>query len=211
MPLIRSLVQLAYFTGAPEDVATNTLYYQSADGTSLDATYTAANARLQSFYTALGPYLSKVVQGPITVRHYDMSAPKPRVPIGFGALNFTPTAPALNMPEECAAVLSFQGERVSGADMARRRGRIFMGPLSASAYSQPSTAGYVQFTSAFRNAMANAAAAMANTTVNVATWVVYSETDNLAHPISNGWIDVQPDVQRRRGHKVAGRTLWQAP
>jgi hypothetical protein len=211
MPLLKAVVTLPYFSGAPEDVATNTFHFQSPVGTSVAATVVAASARLGAFYTAVGVNFSKVLTSPGTIKYYDLADPSPRLPVGSGSVSWTASVPAFNLPEEVAVCVSYQAAPVSGANQARRRGRVFLGPMNFSAFTNPTTGSFVQVLPAYRTTLATAASAMANPATNVANWVVYSPTDNLAHPVASGWIDVQPDVQRRRGHKVAGRTLWTAP
>lgn len=211
MPLYRAQVTLPFFTAVPEDVATNTLYFQTPEGTSEATALSAIDVRLDAFYAVMNGLWSKVVIAPGTYKVYDMADPTPRTPVGLGTVPLVFTPAALNMPEETAMCLSFQAAPVSGASQARRRGRIYLGPLSLNATTQPSGAGFVQWASAVRTTVSNGAAAMANTTTNAATWVVYSPTNGTAHPVANGWIDNQPDTQRRRGHKTVGRTLWAAP
>lgn len=211
MPLYRALVTLPMFSGSPEDVATNTLYFQTPEGTAEGAAVTAIGARLSTFYSTVGGLFSKVLVPPGITRIYDLADPQPRLPIAFGSVSWTPSPSAINMPEEVAMTLSFQAEPISGGNQARRRGRIYLGPLTIAATTQSTGAAFTTWAAANRTTVANALAAMANPATNVAVWQVYSETDNLAHPVASGWIDVQPDTQRRRGHKVSGRTTWTAP
>lgn len=211
MPLIKAVCTVSYFTGAPEDVATNSLYFLSPEGQTVGDTIVAANARLNSFYTAVGSYYSNVITNVVSIKYYNMADPSPRLPVGTFAVPITPTAAAQNLPEEVAVVASFSAAPVSGANMARRRGRIYLGPLNFSAITSSTGDSLVQVNPPYRTAIANACTAMANTTTNIADWVIYSQADNAPYFVASGWIDVQPDVQRRRGHKLSGRTTWTAP
>lgn len=211
MPLYRSIVNLPAFTGAPEDAATNTLYFVTPDGTTDAVSVTAINARLNTFYGAIGGIFSKVLVSPGTVKHYAMADPTPRIPVGTGSVSWTASPTGQNLPEEVAMCLSFKAANVSGANEARRRGRIFLGPLNVNCTAQSTGAAWTIWQSSTRTLVANAAAAMANPATNLATWVQYSETDGQFHFIAGGWIDQQPDTQRRRGHRLAGRTLWTTP
>lgn len=211
MALYRVTTTFPYFTGVPEDVSTNTMYFLTPEGTSDAIAMLAIDARLNTFYDGFNGLWSKVIISPATWKAYNMADPQPRLPVGSGIIGLTFTPTAINLPEEVAMVLSFQAEPISGANQARRRGRIYVGPLSMNSTTQPTGGAYVQWASAVRATIASAAAALADTTVNVAAWQVYSPTDNQAHPVARGWIDVQPDTQRRRGHKTVGRTLWVAP
>lgn len=211
MPLIRTIVTLPYFTGIPDDAATNTLYHLTPEGTTVAASTLAVQARLQSFYQAIDDIISKVVVSPIRTKMYNMADPEPRLPVASNVIAITTTPAATNLPEEVALCLSFQATPISGASQASRRGRIFIGPLSSQCITNPTGQAFPTTTPGARTLITNAARAMADTTVNVATWVVYSPTTGQAHPVSNGWLDVQFDTQRRRGNKVVGRDLWTAP
>lgn len=211
MPLLRATITIPYFTGAPDDVATNTLYFQTPEGTTIAQSVIDAGVRMNSFFSSFDAYYSNMTVSPATVKYYDMAQPEPRVPVGSSTIVIDGNPAAQNLPEEVAVCVSFQAPRVSGLTQARRRGRIFIGPLNFSAITSVTGDAFVQVNPTFRTTLATAAAAMANTTTNLATWVVWSPTDGEAHPVSNGWIDVNPDTQRRRGGNVAGRTLWTAP
>jgi hypothetical protein len=46
---------------------------------------------------------------------------------------------------------------------------------------------------------------------NIAELCVWSQVDQFAVEVDNGWIDNAFDTQRRRGQQVSTKTLWNAP
>ena len=106
-------------------------------------------------------------------------------------------------------MLSFQGDRLGGTPQARRRGRIYLGGLSSLAISDSTGSTYPMIQASIRTRIAAAATAFRDdaTTANL-EWVVWSETDSVGVPVTNGWLDNAPDTQRRRSVDSTIRTLW---
>ncbi len=110
-------------------------------------------------------------------------------------------------PHEVAVVLSYRGVVGAGAVQRRRRGRIYLGPLSNQVGFSENSAGDIRPTPSARSTIAAAAARMQNRT-GPAIWSTYSEVDQTASPVLDGWVDNAYDTQRRRGTKATSRTLW---
>jgi hypothetical protein len=130
-----------------------------------------------------------------------------------------PVAPltAENLPLEVAACLSFHGtltgvmeEELDGdRPRARRRGRIYVGPLTTDAVDvtqfQPKLT--AAFTAALRSNATNLADALQAAT-QPAEWSVWSRRDVVLHEVVGGWTDNAPDTQRRRGQAPSSRTVF---
>jgi hypothetical protein len=144
----------------------------------------------------------------------------PRVPIVEDTITLT-TAVGNCLPTECAICLSYEGAPVSGQVQARRRGRIYLGPLIQN--NTTTSAGRVIVSAATTTAITNAATALAGISGPPdAFWSVFSPT--LAGPepwsagtlssamtqATRGWVDNALDTQRRRGSDPTLRTLWTA-
>lgn len=163
---------------------------------------------LTAFYNAIDANMSSVVHtvSPQT-KHYDLSEPEPRTPFrtaSLGALTSS-TGPTL-LPPELSVVLTYQANTVSGQSQRRRRGRIYCGPWSGGA----NTSGTGRPLAAIVTSVASAADALKDTSLSAPNWkwVVYSRVSGLTSQVTNGWVDDEWDIQRRRGLTAATRTLW---
>lgn len=215
MPFCRALVELATDTLIPSDVITNTWHFETP-GAVADAG-TAITDNLDAFYTAIQAHLSSVLTGAGTVLLYDLEDPSPRPPVFTGAISFTPDTAAY--PNEVAVALSYQAPVVAGEAQARRRGRIFIGPMSQDAGTS-STGGPRPSSSCRTDICAAADALKDDTTLAGLVWSVFSPTTagappwssgDLAtafHAVTNGWVDDAFDTIRSRGVAATNRTLF---
>jgi hypothetical protein len=122
------------------------------------------------------------------------------------------------LPEEVACVLSLRAN-VTGVPefgpgrttrpAARRRNRIYLGPLSVAVITEDSTTHRPSPSSGFRTDVTKAAAALhaAIIAVSGATWQCFSPTDWEMYECITCWVDDAFDTQRRRGPKAVARTL----
>lgn len=221
---LRCFQTVPHSTGLPEDSVVNTWAFigNNAGGRNADAA--AINGALDTFYTALKGSLSSAYAWNSGVRDFiDMQDAKPRVPFYTGAVTLgTLTTTENDLPAEVAVVLSFRGARGSGLNAARRRGRVYLGPLQRPSGDIP----------IFSNTVVDSWAGHANTlksnlaAANV-TWAIYSpythhgvpvgediqdyplelvdQLDDAFVPVETIWIDNAWDVQRRRGPKATYR------
>lgn len=145
---------------------------------------------------------------------------------------FSPTF----FPPEVSAVLSFHADLVDVAEFgapeaipstdaaidqgapathvgtprpkARRRGRVFVGPLNNAALNEdtPTCPLSAAFTLALRSAGSRLITDLASDGVN--GWGVWSRRDKAVRLVTGGWTDDAPDIQRRRGITPTTRALW---
>lgn len=215
MTLVRVQMTFERDTLIPADRTVNTLYYGSAMGDFLvpaDAD-TLADAVIAA-YDQITPRMASTLNGAGSCSVYDMRHPEPRVPLvevpftgktmGTGAL-----------PAEVAICLSFRGDIVSGENQARRRGRIFVGPLDAGGVSVTGgaarpIAGLVTDLGDLAQALYDAGSLVGNPLEHV----VFSPTDAVGAalpedamtPVRRYWVDNAFDTQRRRGVAPTART-----
>lgn len=215
--LMRAQVTIPVPSGIPEDAVTNTWYFDGDDGDTDAAYWSSVQTLLTTFYQAIdGVIYPNAMTGPATLKIYDMRDPLPRVPEYTTTIALTPTV-GTHLPGEVAICLSYQAAAISGQSQKRRRGRIYLGPLSSTVNDVTGNKSIV--TPAACTAIANAAAALengiANAGVGSTKWAVYSPTtdavdtlDNAFNDVEDGWVDNAWDIQRRRGLKATTRTLW---
>lgn len=215
---IRIQVVLPFQSGLPRDVATNTFTFDNVTSTP-EVCAAIAGGRLETFYNVAPPpsvspiaaYLSGVInRSQCRMVAYDLDDPQPRVPIWeldwvLGA------AGGDNAPNELAAVASFQGDRQPGVPQARRRGRVYLGPLKIGVVATNTGTNTPTPNTAFSQTIANACDRLATASNGDAMWVVRSSVSGGMAQITNGWVDNDFDTQRRRQPRASSRILWDTP
>lgn len=201
MPLYRTQVALQMDSGVPEDRAVNTWWCIADDLTALGLFVT----QLGTFYQAIDNYLSSAVNttGHV-IKSYDMADPEPRAPV-LVVTGTTLTTGTTAMPAEVATCMSFQAVQQSGQSQARRRGRVYIGPLAQNTLHSSGTP-----EGAWTSALVAAGQALLDASDAAATWswAVYSRVDQTAISVSNGWVDNAFDTQRRRGPVASARAIF---
>lgn len=211
---------MAVFQGAsllPEDRFINTFHFADDDLPYL-AVATELREAVRDFYDTtssggdtLGTRISPYVRREFQLLSYDLEAAPPRVPTELiGTLN---TAAGGGLPEEVAVCITLQG---APPVTARRRGRLYIGPLCNGTNNIDS--GTV--TTPARPHMGDALAltvligTCANTLMAASAlagcpWSIRSTTpsENFVE-IVGGYIDNAFDTQRRRGPDPTTRALW---
>lgn len=218
----RITTTLPYNSGLPEDVAQNTWHFVTVG----DTDFTLALPWLGTFYDTLATNLSGAFSrtaDAVTHKVYDLEQAPPNPPVWTA----TDTLPAKgasngNMPSEVAIVGSFQAPVLPGVVQARRRGRVYIGPLaldlSLSDYSVPPAAFVTTVAGAFGALLASSDAS------SLCKWAVFSPTIaggfydpggsgppnvvGAVAPVDNGWVDNEWDTQRRRGLGATSRTTF---
>lgn len=202
-------------SAAPAEQVMNTWHSVTVGATTPLASATAFQGALQTFYNAVDAQYSNEFSGATPLmRSFDLSEPKPRQPI------VETTAAAMSTStdrgaREIACCLSYKGVYLSGISPKRKRGRIYLGPLTRGAVD--ATNGL--FTTAFVGVIVTAATALVTASDASATfrWVIYSPTTDTAgtgldadswDAVTSGWVDDNPDIQRRRSPRTANKTLW---
>lgn len=195
MPIVRAQVSIPRVGANTEDTVTNTWHFSCVDTS--EGVINEVQTDLVAFYETLDAFKSDIQDWVnARVKWFDLSEPEPRVPFEdeiFGTSSASATDP---LPHEVACCVSFHGEYVSGASQARRRGRIYFGPLNTTVMA---TTGY--FASGLLSTVVLAGGNLltdSNASSNYA-WVVYSPTSGQSYPVVGGWVDNAPDIQRRRG------------
>jgi hypothetical protein len=134
-------------------------------------------------------------------RIYDLGQAPPRTRNSFPVAGSS-SSQGSGLPGEVAVCSSFY----AGANVKRRRGRHYIGPLSAGATDG---GGAPRPSPELRAAIVDRAQNVAQTTENV-TWVVVSQVGLMANVVTAGWCDNAFDTQRRRGNQPSARIIWAA-
>lgn len=224
----RATVTIPADTGLPADSVINTYSFADSDEESRTTVGNDIEARLASFYTAFKDYFSSAFDlTAATVKIYDMQEDQPRFPFHDQSLGIPASATSLSdWPREVSVCLSMEGARVSGANMRRRRGRVYLGPfqMPSGDLDTVGSAFVSQVTTAADTDLLNPVSGNSDICVysfythhNVPVGTKY-DPDNPAHaedpsklllsftPVAKMWMDDAWDTQRRRGRQPTFRT-----
>lgn len=201
MPAYTVHVELNSTGIVPADRCVNTWAIQANDLVSLDA----ALDSLLDFYEAIDGILSSTLSsagGAHRIKAYDIADPEPRVPVRNNAITLSPAANT--SPREVAIALSFQATPVSGVSPQRRKGRVFIGPLSLDVQdgttARPNAGQINTIVTAADNFLTASLAAAGW------AWCVWSRSDALLREVTSGWVDNEYDTIRARGRLATSRT-----
>ena len=194
MPLYRVQFEFNMDTGNPLDKTMNTVHVIADDVGELES---GAIVAFTTFYGTLDGYFSKLVLPEASVyRAYDLDDPEPRAPVLEEVFDVGTTGTGDALPPELAVVVSFEAPQQSGEPQARRRGRLYFGPLDNvlnGTTGQIGTAVVDDFVNALDTLLTTNAAA------TTWAWAVYSRANDSAIEVTHGWVDNAFDIQRRRG------------
>ena len=212
MPNYRAQVIFQGRTGIPEDRFVNTYHFSGVGTISTDGA-TIQN-RLQALYTTDGGTPShSIVEGmspfcdnTMEIRIYDLADAEPRVPLVEEIAVTHGTVGAVQLPEEVAICVSFMA---APPRTPRRRGRVFLGPLTSAWQNAPgATATPLRVTAAsqarLRDLFVTHMLEPSNTTA--LKWVIRSPSSGLFPIVVDGFVDDAFDVIRGRGPDPTART-----
>jgi hypothetical protein len=214
--IVRIQVMNKTKTGVPADHITNTWYFDGGElgATPADVANDSAGL-LATFYAAISSNLSSVLEDLWYWTAYNMADAEPRIPVANGTFAAPVSQVAgQDYPAEVAVCLSFHAAYQSGEPKARRRGRIFLGPVAESAAEIVNNV--VRPKASWRTAICNAAEAMRVAGDTDKFWAVYSPTadaagdslDDATNDVVGGWVDNAFDIQRSRGQAATARTTF---
>jgi hypothetical protein len=223
--LLKVSAHFPFTTGLPEDVAINTFWFHTVDEESTVQEKTTAGAAVQQFFTTTTStgdgvlkYMSEVIDPGTDVAYVRLVDVDPATgeeinPAGYGG--FTLNAPTVaSMPQEVAVCVSFQQSGVAiGAARARRRGRVFIGPLNINALEEDTNKAGRPHEDFIATLVAAGARMIESCQDGLldgdpCPWSVYSRAASQMYEITDGWVDNEFDTQRRRGLTPTARTTF---
>lgn len=233
MSLVRAVVTFHHISGLPKDDVQNVWHFGTDPGGITTAISDDIIAKLKAFYqdapTNGGVGLVRYLSGELNrtpgydidiyvkeIGEKDFGSP---VDLDHG-IAYEAEGAATNLPAETALAVSFHGNLADVPEevgttrpAARKRGRIFLGPLCASAQGAAGHQNVHRPFADFVAAAANRANVLRLASDGVATW-----SWGVAHAASTanwtftnvvgGWVDNEWDTIRRRGHAATARTLF---
>lgn len=231
--IIKAVITIAKDGGIPEDAVQNSLYFGTSGFVLTTPEDTAIRLAIEDFYNgvhgagavSISNMLSETVDSgafKTLVDFYDVALGGSS--ISNGSFTMGAGAAASPFPDEVAACLSFHSDLTGVPEevpqppagpagdehlRARRRGRIFVGPLSSAGSS--TTASGVRPSLALRQTLAGAGEFLrdsAGLAAALIDWVVWSNVDATSRNVVGGWADDAYDTQRRRGPAATLRLVF---
>lgn len=223
-------VVLPHISGLPQDVSINTFHFGSVD-TVGDRDDVAD--LITDFYNTDTPFAGLSV-GELLGRRISRGVDDCKIkftPLGGGSpideRSFTLVAPvagaAGDLPDEIAICLSFRADYSSAQEQvpagapgpegdlrprARRRGRVYLGPLVQNSVliTDPANPNFGLVGEGVMQTIGQAGARLMTESGLAGTpWCTWSETDNALRNVEAVWVDNAFDVQRRRGRAATKR------
>lgn len=229
MTLLRATVTLDPVSGIDRDEVQNVWHFNTA--VAQDATHRGkVFTFLSGFYGLLAPNLSsyvsrltnahKIVLRSVTPGAFGDDDDVVSPIIAESRFTIGAVSGGIPLPVEVACALSFEGvtagvaeEAIEGTvrPAARRRGRVFIGPLTSTVIIAETTSNRPKFSDTFRNAVLDAYDAQlpglkTGTSTDMVDHVVYSRANAFAHPVVETSVNDEPDTVRRRGQLTTVRT-----
>lgn len=186
-------------SGIPDDSVVNTWHVYTVTGVPNWSDVVQAWENFMDGIRILFP--ATVAQSGHSVRVYDLADPEPRAPEADIAWQFGSAPTGNTLPAEVALCVSFEGVRISGTDQARRRGRIYLGPIDAAEMTagRPSSSWPTDLVTYFKTFIED---------LNTAGcyFVVRSRVGDNNVQVARIWVDNAFDTQRRRGVEPTSRS-----
>jgi len=201
----RAQVVLRTSDNVPENFITNTLAFRTFGEVPLNTD--EVTVAIKDFYDDLVSYYSvAVAQNGHMIKYYELPGLTPNYPFEEDTFNLAAPPAGSGLPSEVSLVLSFQGIRQAGFPQARRRGRIYIGPLDTSGMDDQRP--LATFVTNLANAGATFKANIQAITGGQHNWAIWSSVDQECVDVANGWVDNAWDTQRRRGLRATSRTTF---
>lgn len=219
----RVQVSIPMTSGLPEDVVTNTLYFQRLDaGPATEVDYENMLDHLKSFFegcygggTSYVNTMARYMEPSLTkVKVYDLEDAKPRpalldVTLNLNLLNRDVSNSTL--PSEVAHCISFRSEPVAGVNPASLRGRIYLGGLGNGFIKTNGNNPARLPQSALTEVTTSALGLFNSMLADEWGWVIHSDKLNEDYAVAAIWADDAFDTQRRRGTPATTRTTVNTP
>lgn len=206
MPVVRVQARFNLAPGDGTNVAVNTFHFTTEDA-SFALAAGSCIAAVGQFYTtppptlfsSVGSQMADTVNRAFELRAYDMEAPPPRIPVVAAMTLPASDNPGSKMPLDVCACLSYTAEPpVNG----RKRGRIFIPGVSEGWMTTGSPTAIPLLSLAVNTetyVLVHAAKKLRD--FPGVEWVIRSMATGVPiyYPIVAGYVDAEPDTQRRRG------------
>nr|CRY97273.1 hypothetical protein [uncultured prokaryote] len=203
MAVYRCNITFQTTTGVPADKCVNTMWFDDGE-IGVPMLELIADDLVAFFDTIQDIYSVYTPKAGHTFDFYKQSDPEPRAPAYSAPWEFTVAPTGTVLPLEVACVMSYQGDPISGVNQQTRRNRIYLGPLSNIVVASSG-----RFDASIPPLIAGAGADLIDASLASGyDWVAFSTKLNTGTLVTNGWVDNEPDTQRRRGRDATLRSTF---
>lgn len=204
MVACKAVVSIPYQTGIPGDVAVNVWSFEVEDDTTPN--FSEIGAFIYTFYNEVTGFYSPVTSPTNSnLKIYVRSDAEPQLPRVDAPIDLGAPSSVEPLPEEVAFCCSFRGVLASGTNPRRRRGRVYLGPLTQAVVAVGANS-RTEVGTGFRTVVEEAIqAANAELTTAGNFHTVWSQTDEVNVTVTDYWVDNAFDTQRRRGVEATSR------
>jgi len=129
MAFYRGMIRYANDTGLDADASVSTFHFATNETGTIEEEATDIGDALGTWATSVDGIMSANVGTSALITVYNLEDPTPRVPVFEDTATITPGAGFIN--NQVALVVRYRANYTSGVARARRRGRVFVGPLAA--------------------------------------------------------------------------------
>lgn len=216
MARMRAQVRIPHKDELDHDAVQNTFHFTGVDDPEDQSTIILG--LLFDFYSTAGGTATKALKEWMgseldwpgaRLKTYDLADPEPRIPVLDESLGIAaPSGTAQrSLPGECALCLSYAAAAESGVAAARRKGRLYIGPLMITT-STDVTGASARPSTTFIEDLRQTGLTLASDSPVGTKWSVYSQKDDFMRPVVSGFVDNAYDTQRRRGVDATTRNSW---
>lgn len=202
MPYYQLQIVMYPTSNLAEDAITNSW---SCEAANTAGALLFANEVVAKYVQYVNTFPNTVRQTNHVYKVFNRADVEPRVPVIQGLWNFTDPPTGDPLPPEVAHCLSFQGDATSGVQQARRRGRVYIGPIDLGRVGTDGRPNATQMATLLQWGDTLLAASDA---ASQWLWTVHSAVNGTDVPVTNGWVDDEFDTQRRRGRRATFRQLF---
>jgi len=220
MALIRAVHTFQSNTGVPADAVVNVTHWTTPDASPGGVVLQEIITKIRKFYdepTENAPNVCTMLSTTALsslgarIQLYNLANPKPRSPLVTDLRQAPGFGPSL-YPNEVALVLSYSSTPAPGVLQRRRRGRLYLGPLSSQPSLVAGATGDNRPSALAMRTLKQAGERMATKAIgDLVEWVTLSTIDAVTGKVVKGFVDNSYDTQRRRGTRATNRDTFAIP
>ncbi len=219
MAIIRAMHTIQHVSAVPANAVTNVFHFSTGLPQPMASELDYIVAGIKEFFDVPAPTSAPAALAGLlsinlssanrSIKLYNLADAKPRSPLRNDVSTMAGTGVS-SFPHEVALVGSYRSFAQSGVPQRRRRGRLYLGPLTDQPQDVSRTGGDVRPSLFARETLVGAMKRLALRSAE-ASWVTLSTVDGFVGTVVGGFVDDAYDTQRRRGTEAVTRSIFSVP